>query len=543
MSTDVTEVQSGLEGVVAFATEIAEPDREGGALRYRGVDIEELVGSRALREGLGPARRRRASSPACRPPIPHPLTIRSGDPRVDVQSALATLAPQWGFRQLIDISDEQARDDLARASVMALSFVAQSARGVGRPPVPQTDVDLGATHRRALPHPLARRGDPDHVKAIDAYWISAAEHGMNASTFTARVVASTGADCAAALSSAVGALSGPLHGGAPVARAEDARRGRAARRRRALGQGRAGPRRAAHGLRAPRLSRRGSAGARPAAHGARAGLDALRGGRGARARGARRAAGAQARSRPGHQRRVLVGRRARPGRGAAGALHEHVHLRARGGLVGAHPRAEARGAADQARRRSTSARRPGRPPSWGKRRTTSPGFSASRTGGRGRAAGSPWQGRHVHRTPRTRRYARMRMLRLVVPAMVASAVLASAASAASTQQAAKDRFAQDAQGVRVVSAPATAAASTVTGTVSAKRLGVSSNATAGSAGPRGRRPLRGAARRHQRELAAALRAGDDRRPRPAPRALRPGRRRRAGLRRRRHRRTSRAATR
>jgi citrate synthase len=45
--------------------------------------------------------------------------------------------------------------------------------------------------------------------------VSAAEHGMNASTFTARVVASTGADCAAALSAAVGALSGPLHGGAP----------------------------------------------------------------------------------------------------------------------------------------------------------------------------------------------------------------------------------------------------------------------------------------------------------------------------------------
>jgi citrate synthase len=57
--------------------------------------------------------------------------------------------------------------------------------------------------------------DPKHVEAIDAYWISAAEHGMNASTFTARVVASTGADVAAALSAAVGALSGPLHGGAP----------------------------------------------------------------------------------------------------------------------------------------------------------------------------------------------------------------------------------------------------------------------------------------------------------------------------------------
>ena len=54
------------------------------------------------------------------------------------------------------------------------------------------------------------------MKAIDTYWICTAEHGLNASTFTARVVASTGADCGAALSAAVGALSGPLHGGAPA---------------------------------------------------------------------------------------------------------------------------------------------------------------------------------------------------------------------------------------------------------------------------------------------------------------------------------------
>jgi citrate synthase len=62
------------------------------------------------------------------------------------------------------------------------------------------------------------RGEPDpkHVRAVDAYWTSAAEHGMNASTFTARVIASTGADVAAALSGAVGAMSGPLHGGAPA---------------------------------------------------------------------------------------------------------------------------------------------------------------------------------------------------------------------------------------------------------------------------------------------------------------------------------------
>jgi bacillolysin len=74
----------------------------------------------------------------------------------------------------------------------------------------------------------------------------------------------------------------------------------------------------------------------------------------------------------------------------------------------------------------------------------------------------------------------MRMLRLVAPAMAASAVLASAAPAASTQQAAKDRFARDAQDARIVSAPTTAAASTVTGSVSATKLGVSPDATAGT---------------------------------------------------------------
>jgi citrate synthase len=215
MTTDVTEVQSGLEGVVAFATEIAEPDKEGGALRYRGVDIEELVGAVPFEKVWG-LLVDGSFEPGLPPAMPHPLTIRSGDPRVDGQCALATLAPQWGFRQLIDITDEQAREDLARASVMALSFVAQSARGVGRPPVAQTDVDLGATTAERFLIRWRGEADPDHVKAIDSYWISAAEHGMNASTFTARVVASTGADCAAALSSAVGALSGPLHGGAPA---------------------------------------------------------------------------------------------------------------------------------------------------------------------------------------------------------------------------------------------------------------------------------------------------------------------------------------
>ena len=269
------------------------------------------------------------SSPGLPPAEPHPLAVRSGDPRVDVQAALAMLAPEWGLRPLIDISDEQARDDLARASVMALSFVAQSARGVGRPPVPQREVDrAGSIAERFL---IRWRGeaDPDHVKAIDAYWISAAEHGMNASTFTARVVASTGADVAAALSARVGALSRPAARRRARARAEDARRGRARpatptagssdvldRGERLMGFGHRVYR--AEDPRARVLRRTAGESARRASRSPRRSSG-----------GARRAQRAQARPRAGHQRRVLVGRGARPRAGAAGAVHAAVHVRAR----------------------------------------------------------------------------------------------------------------------------------------------------------------------------------------------------------------------
>jgi citrate synthase len=204
----------GLEGVIAFETEIAEPDKEGSALRYRGVDIEDLVGRVSFGNVWG-LLVDNEFNPGLPPAEPFPLPVHSGDVRVDVQSALAMLAPSWGLRQLLDIDDEQARDDLARASVMALSYVAQSARGLGLPMVPQREIDKADTVVERFM--IRWRGEPDplHVKAVDAYFVSAAEHGMNASTFTARVIASTGADVAAALSGAVGAMSGPLHGGAP----------------------------------------------------------------------------------------------------------------------------------------------------------------------------------------------------------------------------------------------------------------------------------------------------------------------------------------
>jgi citrate synthase len=99
-----------------------------------------------------------------------------------------------------------------------MSIVARSARlADGKTDVvPDEVVARGKTAAEKFLLRWRGEADPRSVKAIDTYWICTAEHGLNASTFTARVVASTGADAGAALSAAVGALSGPLHGGAPA---------------------------------------------------------------------------------------------------------------------------------------------------------------------------------------------------------------------------------------------------------------------------------------------------------------------------------------
>ena len=233
------------------------------------------------------------------------------DARRELQAAIARLP----MRPLIDLDADEARDELARASAATLALAADIARTVapargdtGRTAAPARNGSAahggsgGArpagrrarrpargghggsagrttaarrTARAAAPGGataaerfLARwRGeaDPARARALDAYWITAAEHGSNASTFTARVVASTGADVGAALSAAVGALSGPLHGGAParvLAMLDEVERGR---RRDPLREAGPGPWRAADGLRPSRLPRRGPARAGAAA--------------------------------------------------------------------------------------------------------------------------------------------------------------------------------------------------------------------------------------------------------------------------------------
>ena len=208
-------MKPGLADVVAFDTRIAEPDRTGGSLRYRGVDVEKLIGRAGFADVWGLL----ADGDFARPlpaAEPFPTPVRSGVIRVDLQAATAMLAAYRGMSPLIDIDDEQARAELARTSATMVSLVAQAARGAEQPTVPQHVIDEGRTTAERFLLGWQGELDPRRAEAIDRYWVCAAEHGMNASTFTARVVASTGADVAACLSAAVASLSGPLHGGAPA---------------------------------------------------------------------------------------------------------------------------------------------------------------------------------------------------------------------------------------------------------------------------------------------------------------------------------------
>ena len=212
-----SDFRPGLEGVVAVETEIMEPDRDGGMLRYRGVDVEPLIGKVPYENvwGLLVDDDLHSTMPDPEPYEPVGLT---GNAPADLQAETARLGGEWKLGKLNEISVEQAREDLGRLSAQMMSIVARSARVADgkTDAVPDEVVAKGKTAAEKFLLRWRGEADPRAVKAVDTYWICTAEHGLNASTFTARVVASTGADCGAALSAAVGALSGPLHGGAPA---------------------------------------------------------------------------------------------------------------------------------------------------------------------------------------------------------------------------------------------------------------------------------------------------------------------------------------
>ncbi|MFC9233727.1 citrate synthase/methylcitrate synthase [Streptomyces decoyicus] len=146
-----------------------------------------------------------------------PALARAGalsGPLAGLRTALSLLGATAGFRPLYDIDAGSRRADaLAACAAVPTLITALHRLGQGQQPIePRADLGHAANYLYML---TGDEPEPERVRAIEAYLISTIDHGFNASTFTARVITSTGADLAACLVGAVGALSGPLHGGAP----------------------------------------------------------------------------------------------------------------------------------------------------------------------------------------------------------------------------------------------------------------------------------------------------------------------------------------
>jgi citrate synthase len=137
-----------------------------------------------------------------------------------LRTALSLAGAAQGLRPLWDL-DEPARlrDALLVCAQVPTLLTALYRLGQGLEPIPpRDDLSYAANYLFMLTGAEPR---PEHARAIERYLVSTIDHGFNASTFTARVIASTGADVAACVVGGIGALSGPLHGGAP-SRALDA---------------------------------------------------------------------------------------------------------------------------------------------------------------------------------------------------------------------------------------------------------------------------------------------------------------------------------
>jgi len=208
---------SGLEGVIVADTALSEVDGERGRLIIAGQDVEVLAGRSSFEElavrlwaavpGATSADQLRRALGAQRnwafEQIPTlGRALRAPDGMDALRGALAQLAAEgspW---------DLGVRLTAAIAVFIAAWWRIHQGRESLRP-----DPALG--HAEDLIRML--RGEPGAQLAggLETYLVTVSDHGMNASTFTARVIASTGSDTVSAVVGAIGALKGPLHGGAP----------------------------------------------------------------------------------------------------------------------------------------------------------------------------------------------------------------------------------------------------------------------------------------------------------------------------------------
>ncbi|MCB0981349.1 MAG: hypothetical protein KDB17_11930, partial [Ilumatobacter sp.] len=226
------EVPRGLKGVVVADTEVGDVRGSEGFYHYRQYSAVELAERRPLEDvwqlmidGTLPATaaERAAFAEEVRPLRAIPSAIMEvlpaiaaagGAPLDGLRTALSLAAAARGLQPLIDIEARQRRADalfLTAVSPTLLAALHRLRHGL-EPVAPRDDLAAGANWLWML---QGTAPSAEHARAVEQYLISTVDHGFNASTFTGRVVASTGADMGAAVVAAIGAMSGPLHGGAP----------------------------------------------------------------------------------------------------------------------------------------------------------------------------------------------------------------------------------------------------------------------------------------------------------------------------------------
>jgi citrate synthase len=213
---DARPYSPGLEGVIAGESSLSFIDGAAGRLLYRGYPIGELVrrGSyAAVAELLWTGEWHADAALPCQPVPPTVMTALRALPRdAKPMDALRTAVSAWGASQPLawPATPDQARA-LTAFSPSALAAFARLRQGL-EPVDPDPELDLVAGF---LYQVKGVRPDAATARALDAYFIVGAEHGFNASTFTCRVITSTRSDLASAVCGAIGAMKGPLHGGAP----------------------------------------------------------------------------------------------------------------------------------------------------------------------------------------------------------------------------------------------------------------------------------------------------------------------------------------
>jgi len=226
-----TDVPRGLKGVVVADTEVGDVRGNEGFYHYRQYSAIDLAEQRPLEDvwrlmidGALPStiaqREQFIAEVAPLREIPVavlgvlPAIARASEPLEGLRTALSLAAADRGLRPNIDIGVEQRRADalfLCAVTPTLLCALHRLRNGLD-PVAPRDGLGYAANYLLMM---NGAEAPADHARAVEQYLMSTIDHGFNASTFTARVVASTGADLGACVTAAIGALSGPLHGGAP----------------------------------------------------------------------------------------------------------------------------------------------------------------------------------------------------------------------------------------------------------------------------------------------------------------------------------------